>query len=187
MVMKKKQNAVCTNDDRLKISSLYTTLRSLLPDSDQTKKLSIPGTVSQVVKYIPELQKEVKKMYQKKEELLSVESNKQKDQIMGALEKKQEARGSVMIMGSPLISVSASSLANNKEVLVQFSTTKFNQSLMSKVLEKLEVDGLCVLNASSYESGDHIFHSLHLQVHGTLQYELDVIPQRLLHHFSMRH
>ncbi|GAA0174162.1 basic helix-loop-helix transcription factor [Lithospermum erythrorhizon] len=187
MVMKKKESHNANERDRrMKISALYSTLRTLLPPSDQTKKLSIPGTVSQVVNYIPELQEEVKKMIHKKEELLSFESKKQKDQIlMSAHEKMLEPRGSMM-MASSLMSVSASSLANNKEVLVQFSTIKFNQSLMSKVLEKLEEDGLCVLNATTYESGDKLFHSLHLEVQGTLQCELDVIPQRLVHHCSIK-
>ncbi|XP_038686045.1 transcription factor ORG2-like [Tripterygium wilfordii] len=53
---------------RKKINGFYSSLRSLLPFDDQ-KKLSIPATVARVTKYIPELQQEVVRLVQKKEDL----------------------------------------------------------------------------------------------------------------------
>ncbi|KAK8513431.1 hypothetical protein V6N13_002175 [Hibiscus sabdariffa] len=55
---------------RKKINSMYSSLRSLLPVADQTKKLSFPDTVSHALKYIPELQEQVERLVRKKEELM---------------------------------------------------------------------------------------------------------------------
>ncbi|XP_019162255.1 PREDICTED: transcription factor bHLH101-like isoform X2 [Ipomoea nil] len=69
MEIKKLSHNASERDRRKRINALYSSLRSLLPDSDQARKLSIPATVSRVVKYIPELQKQVERLQQKKEEL----------------------------------------------------------------------------------------------------------------------
>ncbi|KAK4404775.1 Transcription factor ORG2 [Sesamum angolense] len=69
--MAKKLNHNASERDRRKrMNSLYSSLRLLLPPEDQTRKLSIPATVSRVVKYIPELQREVERLTEKKEKLM---------------------------------------------------------------------------------------------------------------------
>ncbi|KAJ6700145.1 ACHAETE-SCUTE TRANSCRIPTION FACTOR-RELATED [Salix purpurea] len=70
-MVKKLHHNASERDRRKKINSLYSSLRSLLPASDHMKKLSIPSTISRVLKYIPELQQQVEKQIQRKEELLS--------------------------------------------------------------------------------------------------------------------
>uniref|UniRef100_K7MY65 BHLH domain-containing protein n=1 Tax=Glycine max TaxID=3847 RepID=K7MY65_SOYBN len=55
MVKKLSHNA-SERDRRKKVNNLVSSLRLLLPVEDQTKKMSIPATVSRVLKYIPELQ-----------------------------------------------------------------------------------------------------------------------------------
>ncbi|WJX17393.1 hypothetical protein P8452_07315 [Trifolium repens] len=69
MVKKLVHNA-SERDRRKKINNLYSSIRSLLPVSDQMKKLSIPATISRVLKYIPELQKQVEGLIKRKEEML---------------------------------------------------------------------------------------------------------------------
>ncbi|KAG4927807.1 hypothetical protein JHK84_053370 [Glycine max] len=69
MVKKLSHNA-SERDRRKKINNLVSSLRSLLPVADQTKKMSIPATVSRVIKYIPELQQQVQSLTKKKEVLL---------------------------------------------------------------------------------------------------------------------
>ncbi|GAU31365.1 hypothetical protein TSUD_19100 [Trifolium subterraneum] len=69
MVKKLVHNA-SERDRRKKINNLYSSIRSLLPVSDQMKKLSIPATISRVLKYIPELQKQVEGLIKRKEEIL---------------------------------------------------------------------------------------------------------------------
>lgn len=120
------------------------------------KKLSIPTTVSRVLKYIPDLQQQVERLIQKKEELLSRISKQgalihQEDQI------KNSAANS-------LSSISATRL-NDNEVAVHISTYALHKCHLSRILFSLEEDGLRPINASSFESfGGRVFYNLHLQV-----------------------
>ncbi|KAJ9695396.1 hypothetical protein PVL29_010726 [Vitis rotundifolia] len=171
MVKKLNHNA-SERDRRKKINSLYSSLRSLLPAADQAKKLSIPSTVSRVLKYIPELQQQVERLIQKKEELLS-KISRQGDIIH--LEKQRKGT-----LASSLSAVSASRLSD-REIVVQISTFKVHESPLSEVLLNLEEDGLLVINASSFESfGGRVFYNLHLQVEGTHRMECEVLSEKLL-------
>lgn len=121
------------------------------------KKLSIPGTVSRVLKYIPELQQQVERLVRRKEELLSKKS-RQDDLI------QQENQRSGNISCNSL-SVSASRLGD-REVVIQISTYKVHKNLLSEILLNLEDDGLVLINSSSFESfGGRVFYNLHLQVY----------------------
>ncbi|KAF8398251.1 hypothetical protein HHK36_017178 [Tetracentron sinense] len=152
MILKKLNHNASERDRRQKLNSLYSSLRSLLPETDQTKKLSIPNTISRVLKYIPELQKQVERLIQTKEEILSSVS-KQGDQTH--LEKQRKRS---------LPTVSASRV-HNGEFVIQICTFQLNKSSFSEVLLNLEENGLQVLNASSFASvGERVFYNLHLQV-----------------------
>ncbi|XP_034693284.1 transcription factor ORG2-like [Vitis riparia] len=171
MVKKLNHNA-SERDRRKKINSLYSSLRSLLPAADQAKKLSIPSTVSRVLKYIPELQQQVERLIQKKEELLS-KISRQGDIIH--LEKQRKGT-----LASSLSAVSANRLSD-REIVVQISTFKVHESPLSEVLLNLGEDGLLVINASSFESfGGRVFYNLHLQVEGTHRMECEVLSEKLL-------
>ena len=129
------------------------------------KKLSIPGTVSRVLKYIPELQKQVEKLVQKREELLSKINNSSQQ---GTLQVKQEINCHQMKSTSQAISLSSFSASqlNDKEIALQISSYNLDKNPLSEILHNLEEDGFLLLNASSFESfGGRIFHNLHLQVH----------------------
>ncbi|EXC19631.1 Transcription factor ORG2 [Morus notabilis] len=159
MAVRKLNHNVSERDRRKKINHLYSSLRALLPASDHTKKLSIPATVSRVVKYIPELQQEVEGLIRKREELLSITNSRQ-------LQVGQEIKNQIKsISRTSLSSVSASQL-NNKDVAVQISTLKADKNYtLSEILHNLEEDGLSVLNISSFESScGRVFHNLHLQM-----------------------
>ncbi|KAL6336981.1 hypothetical protein AAG906_036295 [Vitis piasezkii] len=172
MMVKKLNHNASERDRRKKINSLYSSLRSLLPAADQAKKLSIPSTVSRVLKYIPELQKQVERLIQKKEELLS-KISRQGDIIHQ--EKQRKAT-----LASSLSAVSANRLSD-REIVVQISTFKVHESPLSEVLLNLEEDGLLVINASSFESfGGRVFYNLHLQVEGTHRMECEVLSEKLL-------
>ncbi|EXC19630.1 Transcription factor ORG2 [Morus notabilis] len=194
MVVKKLNHNASERDRRKKINHLYSSLRALLPASDHTeekddlnrsvtimateeylyisfylnKKMSIPGTVSRVLKYIPELQQEVEGLIQKREALLSMTKSKQQENLQVHQEINYQTKSTTR---TPLSSVSASQL-NNKEVLLQISAFKLNKDPLSEILHNLEEDGLSVLNASSFESFDgRIFYNLHLQVEGPYNVE----------------
>ncbi|XP_034703429.1 transcription factor ORG2-like isoform X1 [Vitis riparia] len=171
-MVKKLNHNVSERDRRKKINSLYSSLRSLLPSADQAKKLSIPSTVSRVLKYIPELQRQVERLIQKKEEFLSKISRE------GDLIHLENQRNGAL--GSSLSAVSARRL-NDREIVVQISTFKVHESPLSEVLLNLEEDGLLVINASSFESfGGRVFYNLHLQVEGTQGMECELLSEKLL-------
>ncbi|KAL5546576.1 hypothetical protein UlMin_006263 [Ulmus minor] len=154
-VVKKLSHNASERDRRKKINNLYSSLRSLLPNSDQMKKLSNPATVSRALKYIPELQHQVQGLIKKKEELLSSFSRKV-DLIYQERQKKSLAWRS-------LSAVSASRL-NDREVVLQISTFKVHETPLSHILLDLEEDGFSVVNATSFKSfGGRVFYSLHLQ------------------------
>lgn len=56
---------------RNKMKFLYSQLRSLLPNQDTQRRLSIPGVVGQVLRYIPELRKEIEELGRQRDDLLA--------------------------------------------------------------------------------------------------------------------
>ncbi|CAH2063907.1 unnamed protein product [Thlaspi arvense] len=156
VVIKKLNHNASERDRRKKINSLLSSLRSCLPASDQSKKLSIPQTVSRSLKYIPELQEQVKKLTQKKEELL-VPVSGQRD-IFHYDKPQPKAVASYVSV------VSATRLGDN-EVMVQISSSETHNFSISNVLSGLEEDGFVLVDVSSSRSqGERHFYTLHLQV-----------------------
>ncbi|XP_076893688.1 transcription factor ORG3-like [Bidens hawaiensis] len=162
---------------RKKVNELYAFLRSVLPvSSDQKKKISIPGTVSRALKYIPELQKEVETLKRKKEKLSSYSTSTANTRQEHLGIKKRSAKVSVNILG-------------DKEVVVQLisSTDPMNKNkkihLLSKVLEYLEQDedGLVLKTATSFKGlGEGILLStLHLQVQMDHTIEAEMLNEKL--------
>ncbi|XP_068662842.1 transcription factor ORG2-like [Aristolochia californica] len=171
--VKKLSHNANERDRRKKLNSLYASLRSLLPGSDQTKKLSIPTTVSRVLKYIPELQKQVELLTQRKEEILS-KMSRQGDKTHPSGGK----RGPTVVSSFPTIVVSP---IDDRELIVQIYTIDVKRSPLSKVLLNLEEEGLRVLNASAFAFlGDRVFYNLHLQVKGTPTMECGMLSEKLL-------
>ncbi|KAM3696633.1 hypothetical protein ACJW31_06G053900 [Castanea mollissima] len=153
-------------------NTLYSSLRTLLPPADQAEKLSIPATVSRMVKYIPELQQQVDILIQKKEELIS-RICRQGEQIHQENQRQIASR-------SFLSAVSASWL-NDREVMIQISTYKVHKSPLAEILPNLEKDGFLILNASSFESfGGRVFYNLHLQAESTYALKREVLSEKLL-------
>ncbi|WOK99906.1 transcription factor bHLH101 [Canna indica] len=146
---KKLSHNAYERDRRKKLNDLYSSLRSLLTDSDHNKKkkykLSIPVTISRVLKYIPELQGRVERLVRRKEE------------IMSELPPRPEEQSHC---------VASATCLSNREVMVQLCLS--NQDAMvslSKALKILEGEGLHLMNASTCTTEDgRWFSSLHLQV-----------------------
>ncbi|KAJ1404254.1 Myc-type, basic helix-loop-helix [Sesbania bispinosa] len=174
MVKKLIHNA-SERDRRKKINALYSSLRSLLPVADQMKKLSIPATISRVVKYIPELQKQVNGLTKKKEEIL-LRISKQGDAVIN----KETQRKIVHSKSNSGFVVSTSRL-NDSEASIQISSYTVHKIPLSEILLCLENDGLVLLNASSSETfGGRTFYNLHFQVDKTQRLESEVLYEKLL-------
>ncbi|RDX76565.1 Transcription factor ORG2, partial [Mucuna pruriens] len=171
MVKKLSHNA-SERDRRKKVNHLVSSLRSLLPIADQTKKMSIPATVSRVLKYIPELQKQVQGLTKKKEELLC-RISRQGDAV------NKESRRKICQHNSSFV-VSTSRL-NDCEAVVHISSYEVHKVPLSEILHCLENNGLFLLNASSSETfGGRVFYNLHCQVEKTHRLESEILTEKLL-------
>ncbi|KAG0498553.1 hypothetical protein HPP92_003244 [Vanilla planifolia] len=86
---KKTTHNAYERDRRQKLNTLYSSLRSLLPDANETvsitsnnvlsetqRQLSIPSTIARVVKYIPELRGQVERLQDTKKNMLKQKLSK---------------------------------------------------------------------------------------------------------------
>ncbi|XP_057998277.1 transcription factor ORG2-like [Hevea brasiliensis] len=170
--VKKLNHNASESDRRKKMNSPYSSLRFLLPAADQTKKLSIPATVSRVLKFIPELQQEVKKLVQMKEELLSKISKQ------GQHQQVKQRKG--ISTRSSLSAVSATHLSDT-EVLIQISTFSIRTTPLSEILLHLLEDGYVLINSSSFQSfGGRVFYNLHLQVDRSYKLDCETLREKLV-------
>ncbi|EOA27788.1 hypothetical protein CARUB_v10023940mg [Capsella rubella] len=158
VVMRKLNHNASERDRRKKINSMFSSLRSRLPPSNQSKKLSVSATVSQALKYIPELQEQVKKLIKMKEEL-SYQISGQRDLVHTEQNGKPE-KG----VTSYRSAVSATRLGET-EVMVQISSLETGNFSFGNVLSGVEEDGLVIVDASSSRSqGERLFYTLHLRM-----------------------
>nr|CAA8287272.1 Unknown [Brassica oleracea]CAA8391879.1 Unknown [Brassica oleracea]CAA8403482.1 Unknown [Brassica oleracea] len=174
VVTKKLNHNASERVRRKKINSLFSSLRSCLPASDQTK-LSIPQTVSRSLKYIPELQEQVKKLIQKKDELLVRVSGQKAIEHYVEPQPKAVARY--------VSTISATKLGDN-ELMVQISSSRNHNFSISNVLSGLEEDGFVLVDVSSSRSqGERLFYTLHLQMGNKHNYKLtcEELSQRMLY------
>ncbi|KAL0714622.1 hypothetical protein Bca4012_021601 [Brassica carinata] len=135
--------------------------------------LSLPQTISRSVQYIPELKEQVKKLKQKKEDLL-VRLSGQRERCIIPQPK---------VVASYVSTVFATELRDN-EVVVQISSYKNHNFSICNVLSGLEEDGFVLLNVSSSSSrGERLFYTLHLQVDKIDNYNLirEELSQRVLY------
>ncbi|ESQ40324.1 hypothetical protein EUTSA_v10014371mg [Eutrema salsugineum] len=177
---KKLNHNASERDRRRKLNALYSSLRALLPPSDQKRKLSIPMTVSGVVKYIPEQKQELQRLSRRKEELLKRISRK-----TATLNHQQEQLGNRAKMDS--IDSSSQTFAANwitdTEIAVQIATSKW--ASISDMLLRLEQNGLDVISvSSSVSSTARIFYTLHLQMRGDCKVRLEELDGMLF--FGLR-
>ncbi|KAL0290857.1 UNVERIFIED_CONTAM: Transcription factor ORG2 [Sesamum angustifolium] len=178
--MAKKLNHNASERDRRKrMNSLYSSLRLLLPPEDQTRKLSIPATVSRVVKYIPELQREVERLTEKKEKLMMSKKICRQENytsVVGLMKKQQRNISKATQSSSAITRIS------DREIIVHSSAEKGNYSSFSEAMMRLEVqEGFAVLNASSFQSLDatRLFYTLHLQAQENQVIDTEMLKEKV--------
>ncbi|XP_021741152.1 transcription factor bHLH101-like [Chenopodium quinoa] len=181
--MKRKINHNASERDRRKkINVLYSSLRDLLPANDQIRRLSIPATVARVLKYIPELQEEVKDLTHRKEELLSeisvLQGNNTRENIHEEKPKMDKIKEK-----STSFSVSMNNLSD-KEMVIQISTL-FERVSLSEVLILLEKNGNVIIDVSSFQSfGGRFFYNIHLWLEENYVVNYDKLNEELLSLFQ---
>jgi hypothetical protein len=109
--------------------------------------------VSRVLKYIPELQKQVDSLEKKKEELTNANCKP----------------GALKMSESTITPVVSATCLNDTEIMVQISllTNLATTTLpLSKCIKLLENEGVQLISSSTYSTFENrTFYSLHLQVH----------------------
>ncbi|KAG2311389.1 hypothetical protein Bca4012_025917 [Brassica carinata] len=176
VVIKKLNHNANERNRRKKTNFLFSSLRSCLPDTDETKTLSIPQTISRSLQYIPELQQEVKKLIQKKEDLLARVSGQR-----GRYVKPQQK-----VAASYFSTVFATKVRDN-EVMIQISSSKIHNFSIYNVLSGLEADGFVLIDVSSSSTrGDRLLYTLNLQVDKVDNYKLifEELSQRILYFYE---
>ncbi|KAF7003243.1 hypothetical protein CFC21_018594 [Triticum aestivum] len=154
---KKLSHNAYERDRRTQLNQLYSTLRSLIPNADHTKKLSIPTTVCQVLDYIPELQKQVEDLEKKKQELTRAKCRER-------LQRVKDNTGRI---------VSATPLDGN-EIMVQVSLlSNMAASLpLSKCINVFENEGLHLISSSTFSTEvNRTFYSFHFEGKQTINKE----------------
>lgn len=143
------------------------------------KKLSVSATVSQALKYIPQLQEQVKKLKKKKEEL-SFQISGQRGLVYTDENGKPE-KG----VTSYASTVSATRLGETEvKVMVQISSLKTEKCSFGNVLSGVEEDGLVLVDASSSRShGERLFYTLHLQM-DSCKLNCEELSDRLLYYYD---
>uniref|UniRef100_A0A1S4C5R7 Transcription factor ORG3-like n=1 Tax=Nicotiana tabacum TaxID=4097 RepID=A0A1S4C5R7_TOBAC len=131
------------------------------------KKVSLPATVGRVLKYIPELKKEVERLTQKKENLTlrsipkkeySADFNKQ------TLRRRIQNSLCDYPLGRHTLLVVSTNQVGDKEIVIQISILKTNKSSFAEAVSELEEERLLLLNASSFQTlEDRVFYNLHFQ------------------------
>lgn len=116
------------------------------------KKLSIPTTVSRVLKYIPELQKQVDNLERRKKELTDA-----------------NCKPGVLKTSKTITPIVSATCLNDMEIMVQVSLQSNVAATtlpLSKCIQVLENEGLHLISSSTYSTFENMtFYSLHLQVH----------------------
>ncbi|XP_073285128.1 transcription factor ORG2-like isoform X2 [Primulina huaijiensis] len=175
-IFKKLNHNASERDRRKKMNTMYSTLRALLPPEDQSRKLSIPATISRVLKYIPELQKEVGTLIQKKEHLISKKSKRvfQEDSTIDF--RKQISRKPIRSSSSTL----SATRISEQEIVLQFSMAKFEKGSISDALWCLEKEGFLVLSTSCFQSfGGRVFYNAHIQGQGSQNMDVLMLKEKV--------
>ncbi|KAK8991035.1 hypothetical protein V6N11_062060 [Hibiscus sabdariffa] len=171
--VKKLNHNASERDRRKKVNGLYSSLRSVLPVAHQMKKLSFPATVSYAVKYIPELQGQLRRLVHKKEEVLLRISQQGGTKCCSTDE--EELRMSRNGRCSSSAAVSVNRLSGGSEVGIQITMNKdkVEKTQLAEILHLLEQQGFLLLAAASFESyGGMVFYNIHLQVERGTTYQL---------------
>nr|UFA45740.1 bHLH45 [Pinus massoniana] len=182
---------------RKTLKVLYSQLSSLLPNLNPKKKLSIPNTVSRVLKYIPELLNKVEKLNRKRAKLIAATKQSirgssvvgsKSARITGAKELIEFMRSPPPLpanTGSPNhLSVAVNEGFGSSEMIVTICNCRVG-ILFSTLLVFLGMEGLDVLNASTFISQDKVCYNLHLQmIAGRGQLDPNLLQKKLLSLFS---
>nr|GMD44774.1 transcription factor ORG2-like [Ipomoea batatas]GME16228.1 transcription factor ORG2-like [Ipomoea batatas] len=163
MVKKLSHNA-SERDRRKKMNGLFSSLRSLLPPSDQKKELE--------------------RLQKKKQELTSRVNSWQKFSASPPEFNKRRR----VVGGHPhhRQSYLSASQVGERDIVIQICSKKGTKNLFADALSCLEQEGLVLLDSSTFQtSEDRVnFYTLHLQMQGIEVMEVDKLKEKLLSYLN---
>lgn len=123
------------------------------------KKLSIPATISRVLKYIPELQAQIQLLTQEKQRLMSCASDDRGCYGINTEQRRDDPR---KIEG---LTVESTCWRSEREAVIQICQGSHSDKGISEVLLDLEGNGFSLTSASGFKScGGNFLHNLHVWV-----------------------
>lgn len=148
---------------RKNLNVLYSKLRSLLPRTNSKRKLSIPNTVCRVLKYIPELRKEIEQLGKQRDQLLSIAKPSCETSKCASTGEAEfvDPNPNPTLGSSHPPDVKVNAPFGSSELMITICTCN-DGFLFSALLLVLEKEGLDLLNASTFFSENKVY--LHLQM-----------------------
>lgn len=114
-----------------------------------------------MLKYIPELQKEVERLIQKKERLIQ-----KKERLISKISMVEDSSYKFKSQSSCSSSSVSATRISDGEIIIQSSMPKSEKGSFSEAILRLEDEGFLMMNASCFESFQgRLFYNLHVKVY----------------------
>ncbi|KAA0042816.1 hypothetical protein IC582_022300 [Cucumis melo] len=138
---------------RQEMSSLYSTLRSLLPIEYLKGKRSICDHMHETVKYIRYMQSKIQELCDKRDELKKLQSNNQNPDMVETETLKSTKRDKVVVRARD----------GSGGIQVILDTATRHRLPLSNILVALTDQGLEILSCSSNKLNDRFLHTIESQ------------------------
>ncbi|KAF4347035.1 hypothetical protein G4B88_003579 [Cannabis sativa] len=171
LMVKKQDHNAKEKIRRMKLSETYMALGSLLPTNSRSskdegvliyphanKKWTAPIIIDEVLEYIPEIEKEIKQLTIKKEDMLSTIEN------MQSFINKNNMNNQYSEVD--FFTISVNEVKKNLEFILQIICMQrdHGMGLLSGLLESMEYEGLFLISASTLHICDErVCYNIHLQ------------------------
>lgn len=127
------------------------------------KRWSSTTIIDKVVDYIPTLEKEIEKMKQKKQELMTAKETSNESSLRGVVDENQGLEFDLNNI-NPTVSIHQVSRLSG-EVIIQICINQKNILKFSSLIHKAESEGLRIIGASTASLSDHHHRTLTCHLH----------------------
>ncbi|KAL4012132.1 hypothetical protein IC575_029215 [Cucumis melo] len=146
---------------RKEMKSLFSTLNSLLPNhTSREAPRTVPDQLEDATNYIKELQKNIQKLKEKKEELMGKNKMEEDEEAEGRRRRRFEHETKPKL----LLQVKAHQIGSSVEVFL--TTGSDYHFILQQVLRLLQDNGAEILNVNQSMFTDRVFHKITAQVDG---------------------
>eukprot|EP00253_Pinus_taeda_P007565 PITA_07565 len=166
---------------RREMKTLFSTLRSLLPDENLRGKRSVTDQVEAAVNYISQLQQRIEDLSAQRDNMKAKANSRRNANVsLDGLQLSYNQK----ICKSPLFRDHFPAVEIKSFGLgIQVSTKTFEHHIVySDLLQALEETGLEVFSAAVFAiSNNRVFHTIHAKVHDLKAFNVDILYEKLWH------